>query len=98
MFAPVVQPQVPDSEWPTEEFEAITAQTAGVPETHARNTAPGDEETQILPKVGAPPADGPAPNAERADEQLVLSVLSDPWDIAFRDRLLANLRRITGFR
>jgi hypothetical protein len=98
MFAPVVQPQVPDSEWPTEEFEAITAPTTGVPETHARNATPDAEETQVLPKVGAPPANGPAPTAERADEQLVPSVLSDPWDIAFRDRLLANLRRITGFR
>lgn len=54
--------------------------------------------TQPLPVVSEPPATDriqPAPAHERTASA---SLLSDPQDIAFRDRLLRSLKRIGGLR
>ena len=59
---------------------------------------PADVGLQVMSEVGdQPPQDNSTPSVPDQEDTLVSSVLSDPWDIAFRDRLLTNLRRIRGF-
>lgn len=89
---PADQPQTPESEWPTEDIDAAAA-TA---DTQVLPVVPAEEVTQVMAAVRGQPEENRTP-APRDEETVKSSVLSDPRDIAFRDRLLSNLHRIRGF-